>query len=242
MTLRTAPGEEAPTLDVEERVDLLLRRRGELLLVARVEVERVGRKRGHLRPVDVVVDVVEPAAAFVRQRDPAGLRERHRPVGVARASLGARADHLGLDPPLEPVADRPEVADRRVDGGLRIPVVVDAQPDEPRPRVLVGRDRQPDVRDDAGPVQVREDDRLARDRLPAVVVGGGIRARRGHALRLRIFHLRECESVERRKGSFLRGQGQAAREAENGRENPLPHRAPSLANSKRRNEREAEGF
>ncbi len=120
-------GVEAPALHVEERVDLLLGFRRQLLLVARVEVERVGRQRGHLRPVDVVVDVVEAAAALVRQRDLAGFREGHRPVGVARTAVGGRPDHLGLDPSLEAVADGEKVADRRIDRGLRIAVVVDAQ-------------------------------------------------------------------------------------------------------------------
>ena len=105
---------------------------------------------GQLLPVHVVVEVRHAAAALVGDGDPAGLAERHRPVAVARPAVGAVADHERLDLRLEAVADREEVAERRVDARRRAAVVVDAQAQQPRPAVLVVGDRHPDVRHDAG--------------------------------------------------------------------------------------------
>ena len=188
---------EAAALHVEEDVRAAVVRRRKLLPVARVEVRRALGQRGDLLPVHLVVEVVDLPPALVRQRHAAGLAERHRPVAVARAAVGARADHRGLDHPLEAVADAEEVAERRVDRGLGAPVVIDAEAHEPRPAVLVGGDGDPQVRHDAGALKIREHDLLAGDRVPAVVVRIRVRARRGRPLGLEVLQVREVERVPR---------------------------------------------
>ena len=102
-------------------------RRGQGLAIPRVEVGRAFGERGQLRPVHVVVEVGHAAAAFVRDRDPAGPPEGHRPVAVARAARRVVAHHQRADGSLEAVAHREEVAERRVDAGCCGAVVVDAQ-------------------------------------------------------------------------------------------------------------------
>ena len=111
----------------------------------------------------MVVEVGGAAAAFVGDRDLAGLAERHRPVAVAGAALGAVADHQRADAALEAVADGEEIADRRVHARGGAAVVIDAQAQQPRPAVLVVGDRDPDVRHDAGSLEVGQHDRFTRE-------------------------------------------------------------------------------
>ncbi len=92
---------------------------------------------------------------------------------------------------------REEIADRRVDRRDAAAVVVNAQTQEPRPAVLIRRDRQPDVRDDAGSGQVCEGHRLAGDRPFAVVVRIPVRVVGGRAQRLEVLRLRKPREIDR---------------------------------------------
>ena len=144
------------------------------LTIARVQIGGSRRQRRDLLPVDVEVEIRHAPASLVGDGDADAARERHLPVAVARPAAGSVANHQGVDRTLEAVADREEIADRTVDARGRTAVVVDAEPQQPRPGVLVGRDGQPDVGDDTRTGEIGKRDRLAGNRSPAVVVGIGI--------------------------------------------------------------------
>src|ERR1039458_10876107 len=59
------------------------------LAVQRVEIRGVGRQRGKLAPIHVVVEVGDAAASLVGNGDAARAAERHGPVAIAGAAAGA---------------------------------------------------------------------------------------------------------------------------------------------------------
>jgi hypothetical protein len=194
----------ALALRLEEDVVRAVGGRRQHLPVARVEVRDVRRQRRHLLPVDVVVQVGAAAAALVRDRDAGRLLERHRPVAVARAAVGAVDHHERLHLRLEPVPDGEEVADRRVDARDRAAVVVDPEAEQLRPAVLVVRDRHPEVRDDAGALQVGEHGRLTGNRPLAVVVRVPVRVVRRRAIGGEVLGLEEAVRVRQTRHGLLR--------------------------------------
>jgi hypothetical protein len=124
-----------------------------------------------LLPVDVIVEHGDRTVAFVGQRDSAGLTERHRPIAVAGASEGSIANHHRVDVAVVSMTDAEEVAERRVDAGSLLAVVIDAKARQSRPGVFVIRHGEPDVADDAGSLQVCHDERFARHDALGIVVG-----------------------------------------------------------------------
>ncbi len=203
-------------LRVEKHVVRAVGRRGKRLPVPRVKVRRVLGQRGQLFPVHVVVEVRDAPAALVRDRDPAGLLEGHGPVAVSGPAVGAVDDHHGLDLGLEAVAHREEVADRRVHRRHRAVVVIHAQAEQFRPAVLVVRDRDPHVRDDAGALEVREDGRLARDRTLAVVVRVPVLVIGGGSKRLEVLGLGQAERVGKARIDALRPRGEGPQQSGSG--------------------------
>ncbi len=159
----------AAALDVERGVIAPGRRR-QLLAVQRVQVPDIGRQLAVLLPVHLVVEHRHAPAALVGDGDAARPAERHRPIAVARASVGGVADHERIDVALVAVPDGEEIAQRHVDARRQAAVVVDAEAQQARPAVLVGGQRHPDVRHDARALQVGQDDGLAGDGALAVVV------------------------------------------------------------------------
>ena len=88
---------------------------------------------------------------------------RERPVG-------ADAHHDRLQVRFESVSHAEEIAEGSVDARDLAAVVVDAEAKEPRPSVLAGRHRDPQVARHAGTFEVRENRRLSGNGTLAVVV------------------------------------------------------------------------
>ena len=165
------------------------------LPIAGVEVGRVGRQRRQLLPVHLVVEVMDAATPLVRDRDAARLAEGHGPVAVPRTTVGAVADHEGLNRSLEAMAHGEEVAQGCVHAGGGAPVVVDAQAQQPRPPELAVGHGDPDVGDSTRAFEVGQHRRLAGDRPLAVVVRVGVGVVRGRAPSREVLGLHQPEGI-----------------------------------------------
>ena len=165
-------------------------RLGELVVVPGVEAAEVGGQRSELGVVHVVVEGVDRLPGVVLDLDPRPSGERHREVAHHRPSLarprreGEGGEGVALVPALPE-----EVADRRLDGGRRLPVPVHAQDDVvPAHGRRRGSDRHPDVGDDPRALHIEDVAAGARGDLRHVVAvaAGDVVAAHPLALRPRL--------------------------------------------------------
>ena len=210
------PDVKAAALRVEKDPGLSIGGSRQSLAVPRMEVRGVRGKRGNLLPVHVVVETDAPRA-FVRDGDPAGFPERHRPVAVAGPAVGEIADHERANRPLEAVSDREEVAVAATSTlGVGAAVVVNANAQEARPAVLGARCRRPDVRHDARAGQIGDGQCLPRQRMLAVVVPVGQGRVRRRAMSGEVLQLREVDRIHGARDRGLAESGSASCGEEDG--------------------------
>src|SRR5689334_22013723 len=121
-------------------------------------------------PIDMVIESRHRPVAFIGRGDSAGLAERHGPVAVSRPAERADTHGQGVQVPFIPMSDAEEIPERDVDTGGLFPVVINPQPHQAGPGVLVVSHRHPDVIYDSRPAKIRHNQSLARHDAPAVVV------------------------------------------------------------------------
>jgi hypothetical protein len=126
----------------------------------------------------------------------AARAERHRPIAIPGAAARTIAHHHRIDVPLETVPHTEKIAHRGIDAWRRAAVVIDAEPQQPWPAVLIGGHRQPHVSHDSGTLKVTEDDRLARNRTPRIVITLRVRVVAGSAVGAVILQPEQRERVE----------------------------------------------
>lgn len=112
----------------------------------------------------------------------ARLAERHRPVAISSTPEGAVAYGQRIEISLVSMTHAKEISQRNVDTGRLFPVIINPQPDEPRPGVLVVGHGNPDVIHHARSVEVGHDERLARHEALAVVVTAHKAVVAGHSM------------------------------------------------------------
>ena len=192
------------------------RRLGERVVVAGVEAPEVRGQARHLLVVDVVVEGVHLLGRVVLDLDARPARERHREVADHRAPLarprGERQhrERVALVPALPE-----EVADRGLDARARLAVPVHAQDQVVAAQRGRGRrDRDPDVVDDTGALDLEERTPLAGgDAFEAVVVAARFVVA-ADAARLHAFL--EPRELERRRAGALGVDGGCERESHEG--------------------------
>ena len=146
-------------------------------MVAGVEVHHVGGNGVELDPIDVVEDAGRLLVGLVGDDDPGFLPERHRPVAVVAAAVGAGLDGERVDVGPHPVSGPEEVADGGLDRGDGRAVPVDAQDDRPGIADVHRIGDEPDVGDLSGSLE--DSDRPALPLLQAdgVAVRGELAGR-----------------------------------------------------------------
>ena len=141
---------------------------GVLLPVLSVEVRRVFAERLLLDPVDIVIEQADRLFALIDDLDAGRLAKRHVPEAVV--GIGVFDNHRQTDDLAAPTEGAgEEVAEGRLDGGLLPAVPVHAQ----QHLLVIGRtvlgpglrlgteERNPDMRNDAGPLGIQQDLPLA---------------------------------------------------------------------------------
>ena len=154
---------------------------GRGLPVLRVKVKLIRRQRLAVGAVvDVEVEGVGLDRAFVGHRDARVFLKRHREKTIQRL-VGPDRQRNRLIKVIVAEPQPEEVADRRFDAGRRFPVPVHAQHQRLQMIRIVARNRDPDMRDQAGPGVVQQRERLSRSdgariRIPAaaVITGGAV--------------------------------------------------------------------
>jgi hypothetical protein len=147
-----------------------------------MEVELIGRG-GLVRAVVDLDPVLAGLLAFVGQGDACGAGKRHGDVAVPRRPGGGRigqvarplvdAHHRRVEPLAEAEAFGEEIADRRLDARLLLPVPINPQNVELQVVRLVTGDVVAEVDDAARPLDIGQDARLAWGDGPVVIVAAG---------------------------------------------------------------------
>src|SRR5512143_1514128 len=75
----------------------------------------VFRKRRMFLPVQVIVEGIAPAVAFVGHGHAGGFAERHRPIAVPAPAVRRYPDRKGDEGLVNPMTDPEEIADRALD-------------------------------------------------------------------------------------------------------------------------------
>ena len=110
------------------------------------------RRHGFQRVIDLIEEPADVFRTLILDGDLGALAERHRPIGV-EAARGIHVDHQRIHVVAKRVRVREEIAQRTLDGRRRFPVPIEAQ-NAVAIRLL--GDRDPDVLDDARPLNVGE--------------------------------------------------------------------------------------
>src|SRR5256886_6336933 len=134
---------------------------GRLLAILGVEIERVrGERLGAGAIVNIEIKRVDLVSALIRYGDVGVFLKRHGEKGVERF-VRRNGERDGLVKKILAEAETEKIADRGFDAGRRFTVPIHAKDKFLEMEVFRGGDGDPDVRNDARAVNVKEIERSA---------------------------------------------------------------------------------
>src|SRR5258708_25857683 len=118
--------------------------------------------------MDMVVEGGHRWVRVIGDCELAGLPERNGPVTVSRPAERTNSDRHRVQVSLVPMSHAKEISKRHINAGRLFPVVINPQPDQAGPGVLLVGHGNPDVIHDARPTKIPHDPSLAPQGAPSL--------------------------------------------------------------------------